>query len=285
MESKIFKLNSPDRKWYAEVSADYGANVTKLQYEGEDVFIPLKSKAQLCENPFTVGSPLLFPANRTAGGRFVFNDREYHLTITDKKNKLNLHGLLYCREFSVSKYEDKSITLQYENTGEIYPFPFIITARYTLFNCGLEQKFTLKNTGETDMPYTFALHTTFCEPENFCVPIFLAQEKDSKHIPTGRYLPLDQQELEYVSGFKPHGIPISGYYKANGNAAVVGDYLYSVCDGFDHFVLYNGGGKSGYLCVEPQVGAVNGLNIPGGCRILSGGEKDTLCVSVERLSN
>ena len=65
---------------------------------------------------------------------------------------------------------------------------------------------------------------------------------------------------------------ISGYYKAGGHTAAVGRFTYTVSEEFDHWVLFNGRGESGLLCVEPQCGAVNGLNIPGGHRVLQPGE-------------
>lgn len=280
MNNDVYKINSPDNLWHAEVSACRGANITKLEYKGESVFNPLQNEKQWEENPFVQGSPLLLPANRTAGGKFTFNGKEYSLPATDKKNNVNLHGLLYCQRFSIVDNGANGITLRYENKGEIYPFSFCITAEYVLENDGLKQAFTIVNLEKTDMPYTFALHTAFAEPDCFSVPIVLAQEKDSRHIPTGKYIPLNSTEEKYVSGLNPHGIPVSGYYKANGNTAVAGKYLYTVSKQFDHFVLYNAGGNSGFICIEPQAGAVNGLNIIGGCRVIPAGKRDTLSVHI-----
>lgn len=280
MQNDIYIIKSPDNLWHAEISACRGANIVNLRYNGENVLNPLESEKQWEENPFVQGSPLLFPANRTAGAKFSFGGAEYSLPVTDKKNNLNLHGLLYAKIFSVVKAKSDRIVLQYENSGGIYPFDFLITAEYKLQNSGLKQVFTIENRSKTDMPYTFALHTSFAEPYYFSVPISLAQEKNDRHIPTGRYIPLTDCEALYASGLDPRGIPISGYYKANGKTAIIGNYSYTVSEAFDHFVLYNAGGNSGYLCVEPQVGAVNGLNIPGGHRVISVGGRDVLYVNI-----
>ncbi|MBO4432674.1 MAG: aldose 1-epimerase [Clostridia bacterium] len=280
MIEKRIIINSPDNMWHAEICACRGANIEKLLYNGENVLNPLKSERQWEENPFICGSPLLFPANRTAGGRFSFGGKDYHLPITDEKSNVNLHGSLYCQTFSVKEITSNSVVLQFENNGEIYPFDFSLTVEYTLENGGLTQSFIIKNCGKTDMPYTFALHTTFYEPDHFSVPISLAEEKDARHIPTGRYIPLSEDEALYAYGIDPRGRAISGYYKANGNTAVVGKYSYTVSDQFDHFVLYNGGKNNGYLCIEPQVGAVDGLNITGGCRVIPAGKKDVLHVHI-----
>ena len=281
MRKDIYSINSPDKLWHAEISACRGANMEKLKYKGKNVLNPLENENRWNENPFAQGSPLLFPANRTAGAKFSFRGDDYLLPVNDKENNLNLHGLLHRQRFSVVKADDNSIILRYENKGEIYPFLFVITAEYTLENSGVKQKFTIYNTGKTDMPYTFALHASFCEPEYFRVPISLVQEKDEKHIPTGRYLPLGIIEAKYAEGVSPRGIPISGYYKACGHTAVIGDFRYTVSDKFDHFVLFNAKGEGGYLCVEPQAGAVNGLNIPGGSRVIPAGGQDILDVFIE----
>ena len=268
MSDNIIKIESPDKKWRAEISARLGANITKLQFNNQDIFVPLESKQQYEENAFIIGSPILFPANRTYKGKFEFQGIKYTLPINDSLSISNLHGFLYRSEFEILEKSEQKIALSFENKGEIYPFEFKITVEYFLSNNGLRQCYFIENTGNVDMPFTFALHTTFKEPQNFVVPIDKCQEKDEKHIPTGRYTELNDQEKTYTLGSESKGLEISGYYKSCGNVAQIGNYKYIVSDNFDHWVLYNGRGKSGFLCVEPQCGSVNGLNINGGFKVL-----------------
>ena len=268
MEDNTYTIESPDRKWRAEISARLGANITKLQFNNQDIFVPLESEKQFEGNAFIIGSPMLFPANRTYKGEFEFQGKKYKLPVNDALNISHLHGFLYCQEFGLLENSPQRIVLCYENNGEIYPFKFKITVEYLLCNNGLRQFYFIENTGKVDMPFTFALHTTFKEPQSFTVPIDLCQEKDENHIPTGRYIELSQQEKAYTLGSESKGLEISGYYKACGNIAKIANYKYVVSDNFDHWVLYNGRGESGFLCVEPQCGSVNGLNINGGFRIL-----------------
>lgn len=136
-----------------------------------------------------------------------------------------------------------------------------------------EQRYMVTNIGRIDMPVTFALHTTFVEPECFSVPLESCQEKNEFHIPTGKYVSLNAQEKGYVIGSQSKGLTISGYYKSSGNEALVGNFVYSVSPNFDHWILFNGKGNSNLLCIEPQCGAVNGLNIKDGCKIIKPGEK------------
>ena len=276
-----YSINSPDKLWYAEISANFGANVTKLQYKGRDVFVPLDSKKQQKEEPFIHGCPILLPANRTYKGRFCFEGKEYSLPLNDLKNNAHLHGVVHLSEFVVVKNSNDQLELEYLNDGSCYPFVFKISVKYTVKNDGFYQQYRIENTGNRNMPFTFALHTTFVEPETFSAPLSLCQQKDDHHIPTGKYVPLNLTEQKYVSGSRSQGLNISGYYKSSGNTAEIGDFRYTVSKNFDHWILFNGGGNKNFLCVEPQCGAVNGLNIDGGHTVLKPGEFEVFSTTVK----
>lgn len=262
--------------WSADIAPELGANVTRLKYLDRDILVPLESLSQLSDNPYIQGIPLLFPANRTAGGRFTFEGKAYTLPITEPKTGANLHGLLHRQVFKTEELKDNSITLSFTNTDEIYPFPFKITAIYSADPEGFRQRFIIKNTGTGNMPFTFALHTTFAEPESFTVPIDACQSKDENYIPIGGYFPLSRQEARYVTGSPSKGIIASGYYRSCGATATVGDVTYTAFGGADHWILFNGAGKKGLLCVEPQWGAVNGLNTENGHKLLRPNEEAEL---------
>lgn len=99
--SKRFELNA--NKWYAEIDCDLGANITRLSYGGKYVYNPLNDPNLLKENPFIYGSPILLPANRTADGKFIFEEKEYRLPITEKSSNANLHGSLFKQKFTVKR--------------------------------------------------------------------------------------------------------------------------------------------------------------------------------------
>jgi len=275
-----YSICSPDKMWRAEVSARHGANITRLQYNGCDVFVPLESEEMLKINPYIQGAPLLLPANRTYRGKFVFEGKDYSLDLNEPNNNAHLHGLLHLQSFDTISVTQDTIVLRYENFKKIYPFNFTITVEYSLSDNTFRQTYTIKNTDTKNMPLTFALHTSFTEPDSFSVPVNLCQEKDSHHIPTGRYIPLNEQEALYPHGSKSRGIEISGYYKSCGNTARIGSFYYTVSDNFDHWILFNGKGEKNLLCVEPQCGAVNGLNIKDGCKILLPNEKITFSTCI-----
>lgn len=269
-------------RWKAQVAPLLGANVIKLECDGQAVFKPLESQKQLEASPYIQGAPLLLPANRTAEGRFSFEGRDYTLEITEPATGANLHGLLHRQAFAVIESREDKIVLFYKNGSEIYPFPFEITATYSFEEDKFLQRFDIKNTGEGNMPLTFALHTSFVEPESFSVPIDACQTKNEKHIPVGGYFPLNAQEKRYVTGSASKDVAVSGYYRACGREAKVGDFIYRASEKFDHWILFNGSGKKGLLCVEPQCGAVNGLNTENGKTVLEAGQVLSLWTELEK---
>lgn len=255
--------------WEAKIAPAYGANPVSLQYGGEDILVPCSEEMK---DPFLIGAPILLPANRTAGGKFSFAGQEYHLPVNDSFQCANLHGSLYHQLFRVLEQQENSVTLYYENTGDIFPFLFAIRVTYRADETGFLSEYAIENLGSTAMPLSFGLHTTFREPDCFSVPLEACQEKDSCHIPTGRYIPLNPQEQHYCTGSQSHGMVISGFYRAAGDTARIGRNLYYQVTGFDHWVLYNGRGEGSFLCIEPQLGGVNALNDSKNCPILLNGE-------------
>lgn len=263
-----------NEKWCAEIAPERGANIDRLLLNGRPVY----RVGDPAEDPCLQGSPMLMPANRTYQGRFTFEGQSYQLPLNEPVNNAHLHGCIYRQNFEIKKAEEDRVTLAFENKGEAYPFPFSLEVTYIAAEA-FEQRYTITNTGKTAMPLTFGLHTTFAEPENFSVPLAGCQQKDAHHIPTGRYVPLNQQEQNYVTGSRSKGLVISGYYAAGGHTARIGELIYEVSPNFDHWILFNGLGERGFLCVEPQCGAVDGLN-NGRCTVLQPGEKITLWTKV-----
>ena len=274
----VYRIESGD--WAATVDPQIAAHVVNLTFRGEDVLVPLTSKEHIKKNPYLHGAPILLPANRTRDGKFTFAGKEYVLPINEPSTGCHLHGVIHEKPFEVVSHSGDSITLSYENTGECYPFPFRMIVTFTVSERGFAQHYAIENKANTDFPLTFALHTTFVEPDHFKTPIDRCQERDSERLlPTGRLVELSPLQRQFAEGSASRNVPVIGYYTAKGHTAQVGEYDYIVSDLFDHWVMYNGNGVSGFLCVEPQCGAVDGLNQPDGHFILKAGdtvEFDTL---------
>lgn len=281
MIKDIITINAGD--WSADVCPRLGGNVIRLTYKGENVLRALENEEELKINPYLWGAPILMPANRTYLGKFVFEGKEYTLPLNEPRFNCNLHGSVLFEAFETVAVSESSVTVRLTDTeARSYPFPFEMTVTYTVTEKGLKSEYTVENIGDGNMPMTFCTHTTFVEPESFCTPIDMNQERDKFQIPTGRYVELNEQEKRYATGSPSVGLYISGYFRSCGNVSRVGEYKYTVSDNFNHWVFFNGGGEKGYLCVEPQSGKVNGLNYPDGYNLLHKGEKITFVTDIGR---
>lgn len=264
--------------WTAEITPSLGANVTKLFCAEQQVLRMPEQSA----DAYQFGMPILIPANRTEAGKFSFEGKDYQLPVNEPHVPAQLHGLVHDQHFTVEEFDQTHAVLSYENTPDIYPFPFRLTVSYELKENGLYVSHQLKNIGAGNMPYTFCLHTTFVAPTHFKVPLGLEQEKNERNLPTGNYIPLSEELLPLTQGMNPYGVPTSGFYRAAGHQAEIDEFRYTISENYDHWVLYSASGKDGFLCVEPQCGGVNGLNQHDNHRVLHPGEFHTFNSSITK---
>ena len=261
--------------WAALVCARLGGNVIVLQHKGQDVLVPLVDEAQLKVNPYLQGSPILFPANRTNFGKFTFEGKEYTLPLNEDWSQCHIHGFVHTRPFTLVEQKENEVTLKlvYDQIDEWFPFMCEVWVTYTLDTRGFTQSYTIKNIDKCNIPVVFCMHSTFVEPDLFVLPIAMHQQRVDGRA-NGKYIPLNEKEQKYVTGSASRDVDVDGYYLASGRETQIGDYLYSVSEQFDHWVLYNGRGKGGFICIEPQAGMVNGLNYPApeGHRVVEPGK-------------
>ena len=266
--------------WKASLCPQYGMNTVSLRLDGEQILREPENMEAFYADPCVYGTPVLLPPNRTDGGKFSFGGKEYALPINDIAGNNHLHGFLNRTAFVIDELTESSVKAHYENKGEAFPFPFRMEIRAWLEEDGYRQQFSVTNTGEGNMPLTFGIHTNFVEKPRFFVPLGLRQEKTARHIPTGRLLPLDEREKAMCTGFAPDGEPISAFYTSAGHTAGIGRVLYKVSPNFDNWVLYNGGGKAGFVSIEPQSGAVNCLNSGNGLKVLASGKTEVFSTAI-----
>ena len=106
---------------------------------------------------------------------------------------------------------------------------------------------------------------------------------DENYIPTGNMLLLNSLERELVDSCNPQGKILSGSYTLNGSVARIGEFIYEFSENFDTLVLFNWGGDKGFVCIEPQAGAVNGLN-SGKCKVIKAGESETYIHRIKKIN-
>ncbi|MBR6571588.1 MAG: aldose 1-epimerase [Clostridia bacterium] len=270
--------------WTAQVMPHWGMNMVSLRVDGRPVLREPDSMQTLSESPFLYGIPLLFPANRTANGRFCFDGTTYQLPVNEPAFGNHLHGLMYNAPFAVVHASETAVVAVYENMGDRYPFPFRMQITDRLDETGMTRTLMLTNTGLSPMPYTMAFHTAFCEPQRFRAEIGIRHERSASYVPTGRTAPLNDAEAQYLTGICPKGLAVSGCYTASGPSAQLDDILFEMSDGFDQRVLFNAGGNAGFLCIEPQAGMVNGLNMPNGHKLLEAGGQHHYSISIREVT-
>ncbi len=246
---------------------EFGMNVTALFWQQKSILRTPDNEKNLSDNPYLYGIPLLFPANRTQDGKFSFKNRVFSLPLNEPLRHNHIHGLMFDAPFTVIEQRENMVRTIYQNRGERYPFSFDMTITDVIQD-GWHR--TVEILALEDMPYTLAFHTTFVEQAQFTVPIGRRFVCNENYIPIGKTVPAE-----------PLGRVISGFYEASGHTAVLDEFRFTVSDNFDQWVLFNGGGDKGFLCIEPQCGGVNGLNTKLH-RILNVGESETFTLKIER---
>jgi galactose mutarotase-like enzyme len=88
-------------------------------------------------------APVLFPiCGALLDSKFAYRGREY---------TLEKHGFAKLAEFELVEESDTSIVLEFksnEKTLEIYPFDFVLTAKYTVNGSSLTASYTVENSGK-----------------------------------------------------------------------------------------------------------------------------------------
>lgn len=270
--------------WEAVIRPDFGMNTVRLLLDGEDILRFPETEEALQASPCVYGTPILLPANRTAGGCFSFEGRQYRLPVNDPTGGHHIHGILNRTPFTLGEVTECSVEGCYVNEGDAYPFPFRIDVRAWIQQDGYYQQYRFTNTGSQNMPLAFGLHTTFLEKPFLAVPIAEKWERDETLIPTGRLLPLNPAEQRWRDGFAPDGSVLTGFFTAAGQQARIGNFHYRVSANFDQWTLWNGNGRQGFVSVEPQQGAVNALNSGRGLLVLAPGQTEIFQTCIGKVS-
>lgn len=101
-------------------------------------------------------APVLFPiCGGLLDNKFSYKGREY---------PMEKHGFARVTEFEMAEATDTSLTFVLKNDAQtlaIYPFEFILTAKYTLDENRLTATYTVENSGMQVLPYMFGWHPAF----------------------------------------------------------------------------------------------------------------------------
>ena len=101
-------------------------------------------------------SPILFPiAGRLKADSYLYDNKTYCLP---------KHGFARKSEFSIITADSTKVVFamkENEKTLAVYPFPFLLTAEYSLNGKSLTVKNTVHNNGKNTMYFSFGAHPAF----------------------------------------------------------------------------------------------------------------------------
>lgn len=101
-------------------------------------------------------APILFPiAGRLSSDSFTYNGQKYYL---------QKHGFARKSAFSVDSATENSACFSLssgEETRRVYPFDFVLTANYALYDDTIKISNTVKNTGDREMYFSLGAHPAF----------------------------------------------------------------------------------------------------------------------------
>ena len=247
--------------------------------------------------PQVFGLPILFPPNRIADGRYVFEGRTYQYPITIERERNYHHGVLKSEAFLVSKARetDREVMIEcryYANAGNDavyrdFPHEFKCKITYRLTAEGLEQEVMFGNKSDLPMPVGVGFHTPLNVPfaggdaADYRLRMAVGErfELNGRNLPTGRLLPLDERfaRLRAPEGLQATGCeaieagfsvreievdgrPFRGAVVENRRTGV--RVFYEVDSQTLYWTLWNNGGQVPYCCPEPQSWATDAPNLP-----------------------
>lgn len=274
-----------NEEYTAEIIPETGANCCRLFHHPStsDVLRSPRSLRELRGSPNVFGIPLLFPPGRIASGRYTFDGRTYHFPINEPTRGNHIHGMLSGMPFSCAAlgrdYAVLVLRVSEESPYLTFPHAFSIVREYRLTSRGLEHRLTVRNEGDRRMPCGVGFHTAFRVP--------FARAGSAAHCTLG--LQADRLILLDSQSYLPKGMTdaddplsdslrrgecpatggqISAVFHTNDGIAVLLDrkaglqVLYHAGKALAFFVIWNGDGRQGFVCLEPQSWMPDAPNLP-----------------------
>lgn len=292
----------------------WGANLISIREKetnNELLRVP-SSLEQYLEVPMLYGTPILFPPNRIDKGRFTFEDRSYQFDINEVDRQNHSHGFVHDKKWELIKAEVNGeiaeVVTEFDSSRfpdviRQFPHHFILRMSFSLDGKVLHKNAEIINQSNETMPIGIGYHTVFQFPEDSSLFYLQAEKRwvlNDRLLPTGVL-----EEVPFIQDLK-HGVSIEDLelddvFQATPNAEGWNEAKLSIpsadlevtyaADGnFKQWVIFNMGGKSGFVCPEPYSWVTNAPNIDlpaflTGLEGLKPGEAKSLktSISVSRL--
>lgn len=159
----FIELQNANQTTTAKICLDQGARLQELKFNG----VYLIKEQPNFDYASSYASSILFPfASRIKEGKYRFQGVDYQLNPNDA-GKSALHGLVYNKKFDLFEPEEHQhccyATFNYYeyDLSEGFPFTYIISVTYTLFEDHLRINVSVKNTDDKSFPFTLGWHPYF----------------------------------------------------------------------------------------------------------------------------
>ena len=264
-------------KYTAVILPSFGANSISLRHADcpQDCFRQPDSAEELSGNPNVYGIPLLFPPNRIRAGRFTFEGREYRFPINDVRGN-HMHGFLSAAPFRQTGDAEFRYDSSTENRYDYFPHAFSVTRAFRLDDRGLRQSVTVTNQSGADMPCGVGFHSALNlsfdgdQPGDVAVRVPVKREwlfDPVTIIPTLEKRTASPLIASIRSGeFHPEEFAVSDMMEVDGPDGYLQGtrhrLCWHVCDAFRFNMMWNWGGRKGFLCPEPMSWMIDAPNLP-----------------------
>lgn len=279
----------------ALVVPSLGANVLQLLYHDRaqgktlDILRTPDKTQTLLDDPYAYGIPVLFPANRIAGGSFTYEGVTYRFP-QNYPNGVHIHGVLHNYDWPLVECytkEDEATAVMEVSTKDSplrqnFPIDLTIRLECVLTAEGLSQRFCLKNDSAVTMPFGLAYHTAFrvpftrggrVEDVRLSLPLEgVCLDDPVDRLPSGQVGPLSEYEASFATpeGGAPLKEPLDYLYRSScpGGQAVLRDLatgrevVYAADPSDKYWIIWNGREQREFVAVEPQTWLSNGVHLP-----------------------
>lgn len=291
----------------------WGSNLISLVHEptGTELLRVPESAEAFWQRPALYGTPVLFPPNRIADGRFTYRGREYRFDINEPARGNHIHGFVHKRPWQLVRAEtDASGRAVVETCFDVatiadrddilrqFPHHFVLTLRLTLDGATLHKDIEVHNAGSEPFPFGVSFHTTFVCPDGarFALDVEKRWRLSDRMVPTGELEDIPFRD-ELVRGMDLTGVALDDAFfvgeTPTRSAATISHpagrarltVRYEADENFQHWVVYTGGGRSGFVCPEPYTWITNApnLNLPAsltGLQEVAPGERKLLATTI-----
>ena len=286
-------------RWKSEILLSVGSAMLELidRKNGWNILREPPSMEALKKQPEIYGFPVLIPPNCIYKGKFTWRGRNYTLPINNRFGN-HIHGVVLraAWEFlDADEKEDKTVVRThylYDERNPMfagYPHKMDVILTYTFLPDRVLQKLSVRNLGETVMPFAAGFHSSFRFPLGPRTPeayrtssvrvtvddFYWEFDKVVRYTPTGRKLPwngydtfrkgkiINRQAVSRQSPLKEDlldGKPFLGAVLTFPEAGV--RIVYEFDRKYRQTALWNWDGDEDFFCAEPMSWIADSPNLP-----------------------